>query len=135
MPFLLNFPDFKYKPWQRTIIIKHFLENENKQLSLLDLSITNIGNNPHNFKIFWKASITNVEIKLNSDVAPYITVGVFKGFLSRVHKICAEKYFQSDQNESIDISNEQMCNCLIKSLINLVRVNLSSYSTLIWKPK
>ena len=34
-------------------------ENENKQLSFLDATITNTGNNSHDFKIFRKTSIEN----------------------------------------------------------------------------
>ena len=58
-------------------------ENENKQLSFLDVTITNTGNNSYDFKIFQKTSITNVQIKPNSNIAPHIAMGVFKGFLSR----------------------------------------------------
>ena len=37
------------------------LENENKQLNFLDITITNTGNNSYHFKIFRKTSITNVQ--------------------------------------------------------------------------
>ena len=57
-------------------------ENKNKQLSFLDINITNTGNNTYDFKIFWKTSITNIQIKLNSNIAPHIAMAVFKGFLS-----------------------------------------------------
>ena len=40
-------------------------ENENKQLSVLDVIITNTGNNSYDFKIFRKTSIINVQIKPN----------------------------------------------------------------------
>ena len=45
-------------------------ENENKQLNFLDITISNTGNNSYNFKIFRKTSITNVQIKPNSNIAP-----------------------------------------------------------------
>ena len=67
-------------------------ENESKQLSFLDVTITNTGNNSYDFKIFRKTSITNVQIKPNSNIASHIAMGVFKGFLSRAYKICTEKY-------------------------------------------
>ena len=51
-------------------------ENENKQLS---------------FNFFRKVSVRNVEIKRNSNITRHIAMGVFKGFLSRAHKICTEK--------------------------------------------
>ena len=81
-------------------------ENENKQLSFLDVTITNTGNNSYDFKIFRKTSITNVQIKPNSNIPPNITMGVFKGFLSRAYKICTEKYFQSEIDFLIDIFTE-----------------------------
>ena len=46
-------------------------ENENKQLSFLDVTITNTGNNSYDFKLFRKTSITNVQIKPNSNIAPH----------------------------------------------------------------
>ena len=64
--------------------------NENKQLNFLDITITKTGNNSYDFKIFWKTSITNVQIKPNSNIAPHIAMGVFKGFLSRAYEICTE---------------------------------------------
>ena len=57
-------------------------ENENKQLSVLDVTIKNTDNNSYDLKILWKTSITNVQIKPNSNIAPLITMGVFKCFLS-----------------------------------------------------
>ena len=47
-------------------------ENVNKQLSFLDVTITNTGNNSYDFKIFRKTSITNVQVKPNSNIAPHI---------------------------------------------------------------
>ena len=58
-------------------------ENESKQLNFLDMTITNTGNNSYDLKIFRKKSITNLQIKPNSNIAQHIAVGVFKGFLSR----------------------------------------------------
>ena len=81
-------------------------KNENKQLSFLDVTITNTGNNSYDFKIFRKTSITNVQIKPNSSIAPHIAMRVFKGFLSRAYKICTEKYLQSETDFLIDIFTE-----------------------------
>ena len=55
-------------------------ENQNKQLSFLDITITNTGNNSYDFKIFWKTSITNVQIKPNSNIAPHIAMRYSKVF-------------------------------------------------------
>ena len=54
-------------------------ENVNKQLSFLDVNIVSTCNNYYDFKIFWK-TIANVQIKPNSNIAPHIAMGVFKGF-------------------------------------------------------
>ena len=54
-------------------------ENENKQLNFLD-TITNTGNNSYDFKIFRKTSITNVQIKPNSNIAPHIAMRYSKVF-------------------------------------------------------
>ena len=81
-------------------------ENENKQLNFLDITITNTGNNSYDFKIFRKTSITNVQIKPNSNIAPHIAMGVFQSFLSRAYKICTEKHIQSEIDFLIDIFTE-----------------------------
>ena len=81
-------------------------ENENKQLNFLDITIINTGNNSYDFKIFRRTSITNVQIKPNSNIAPHIAMGVFKGFLSRTHKICTEKHLQSEIDFLNDIFTE-----------------------------
>ena len=81
-------------------------ENENKQLSFPDVTITNTGNDSYDFKIFRKTSITNVQIKPNSDIAPHIAMGVFKSFLSRACKIFTEKCLQSEIDFLVDILRE-----------------------------
>ena len=78
-------------------------ENENMRLSFLDITTTNTGNNTYNFNIFWKTSITNIQIKPNSNIASHIAMRVFKGFLSRAYKICTEKHLQSEIDFLTDI--------------------------------
>ena len=74
-------------------------ENENKQLSFLDVSITNTRNNSYDFKIFQKTSIVKVQIKPNSNIPLHIAVG----FLPRAYKIPTEKYLQREIDFLIDI--------------------------------
>ena len=81
-------------------------ENENKQLSFLDVTIANTGNNSYDFKIFRKISLTNLQIIPNSNIATHIAMGVFKRFLSRACKICTEKHLQSEIDFLIDILTE-----------------------------
>ena len=78
-------------------------KNEDKQLSFLDITITNTGNSSYAFKIFRK---TNVHIKLNSNIAPHTTVGAFKGFVPQAYKKCTEEYLQSEIDFFIDIFTE-----------------------------
>ena len=69
-------------------------ENNQKQLNFLDITITNNGTDSYDFKIFRKPAITNVQIKSNSNMAPNVSVSVFKGFSSRAYKICSERYIE-----------------------------------------
>ena len=70
-----------------------FKSNE-KQLSVLDITITNNGIDSYDCKIFRKPAIPNIKVKSNSNMAP--NVSVFKGFLSRVYKICSEHYIDEE---------------------------------------
>ena len=47
-----------------------------------------------------------MQIKPNSNIAPHIAMGVFKGFLSQAYKICTEKHLQSEIDFLIDIFTE-----------------------------
>ena len=77
-------------------------ENENKQLSFLDVTITNTRKNSYDFKIFRKTSIAKVQIKSKSNIPPHIAIG----FLPRAYKIRTEKYLQSEIDFLIDIFTE-----------------------------
>ena len=70
------------------------------------MTITSTGNNSYDFNIFWKTLITNVQIKANSNIAPHIAMGVFKGFLSSACKICTEKHLQREIDFLIEIFTE-----------------------------
>ena len=81
-------------------------ENNQKQLNFLDITITNNGTDSYDFKIFRKPAITNVQIKSNSNMAPNVSVSVFKGFLSRAYKICSERYIDEEIQFLIDVFTE-----------------------------
>ena len=55
-------------------------ENIQKQVNFLDITITKNETNSYDFKIFRKPAITNVQIKSNSNMAPNVSVSLFKGF-------------------------------------------------------
>ena len=90
---ILNKKDSSFQYIQYTIEF----ESNQKKSNFLDIAITNKGTNScksYDFKIFRKPAITNVKIKSNSNIAPNISVSVFKGFLSRAYKLCSKRYVQ-----------------------------------------
>ncbi|XP_065664533.1 uncharacterized protein LOC136086181 [Hydra vulgaris] len=78
--------------------IKYTSEKEynKKELNFLDITVTNTNNSYYNFKIHKMSAITNIQIKPTSNVNPNKVMGVFKGFVSRVIKICSKKYFNDN---------------------------------------
>ena len=81
-------------------------ENNRKQLNFLDITITNNGTNSYDFKIFRKPAITNIQINSNSNMAPNVSVSVFKGLLSRVCKICSKRYLDEEIQSLINVFTE-----------------------------
>ena len=61
---------------------------------------------PMIFKIFRKPTITNLRLKSNSNMAPNVSVSVFKGFLSRAYKICSERFIDEEIQFLIDVFTE-----------------------------
>ena len=56
-----------------------------------------------------KPAITNVEIKSNSNMAPNVSVSVFKGLISRAYKICSERYIDEEIQFLIEIFTDNGC--------------------------
>ena len=77
------------------------LENNQKQLNFLDITITNKGTDSNDFKTFRKPAITNVQIKSNSNIALNVSVSVF-----RAYKICSERYIDEETQFLIDVFTE-----------------------------
>ena len=73
----------------------------------LNLFITNNGTDSYDFKIFRKPAITNVEIKSNSNMSPNVYASVFKGFLSRVYKICSKRYIDEEIQFLMDVFTQK----------------------------
>ena len=71
-------------------------ENDDKELSYLDITSKNSDNGAYEFKVFRKDAITNVQIKENSCHDQSTRDGVFKGFLSRAKAICSPQHLQSE---------------------------------------
>ena len=57
-------------------------------------------------QLIFQQTITNVQIKPISNIAPHIAMGVLKGFLSRSYKLFTEKHLQSEIDFLIDIFTE-----------------------------
>ena len=62
----------------------------------MDVAIKNNLNQSYDFAVYHKPAITNVQIKPHSNICPSITMGVFKGFLSRALHICSENYLAQE---------------------------------------
>ena len=71
------------------IMLKLEYENDNMELNFLEATIRNNWNHSYDFAVYCKRAITNVQIKLHSNICTSI---VFKVFLSRTLHICSEKY-------------------------------------------
>ena len=62
----------------------------------MDVAINSNLNQSYNFPVYREPAITNVNIKLHSDIYANIAMEVFKGFLSRALHICSEKYLAQE---------------------------------------
>ena len=71
-------------------------ENEDKELSYLDLKIVNTNNGKYEFKIHRKDAITNIQIKPDSCHDDKIKEGVYKGYISRAKSICSPQYLEEE---------------------------------------
>ena len=72
-------------------------ENNQNQLNFLNITITNNGTVSYDSKIFRKPAITNVQIKSNSNMAPNVSVSVFKGFMYSQRMLIKEKLWNRQQ--------------------------------------
>ena len=71
-------------------------QNDEKQFNFFHTTVTNNGTDWYDLKMFRKLAITNVLKKPNSNMAPNISVAVFKGFLSRVYKTCSKRHVDEE---------------------------------------
>ena len=63
-------------------------ENDHKELNFSEVTIRKKLNHSYDFALYHELAITNVQIKLHSNIYPNIAMGVFKGFLSCALHIC-----------------------------------------------
>ena len=82
------------------------VENENKELSYLEIMSKNPGTGKYEFDIYRKKAITNVQVKPESCHDPKILRGIFKGFLNRAYRICSTKYLEKEIEFLVKIFKE-----------------------------
>ena len=89
--------------------IQHNMEKEDQShtLKFLDVTIINTGAGKYEFKIYFKNSITHVQIKPHLYVNPAVIRGIFKGFLSTARKLCSRKYLDEELNFLVDMFVEK----------------------------
>ena len=71
-------------------------EKENKELNFLDVTIKNNLNQSHDFAVYRKPAITNVQIKSHSNICPNIAMDVYKGFLSGALHTCSGNHLAQE---------------------------------------
>ena len=65
-------------------------EDQLQKLNFLDVRTINFGAGIDEIKIHRKKAITNAQIKPHLFVNPALIRGIFKGFVSRVKKLCSK---------------------------------------------
>lgn len=69
----------------------------------MDVAIKSNLNQSYDFPVYREPAITNVNIKLHSDIYRNIAMEVFKGFLWRALHICLEKYLAQETKFEINV--------------------------------
>ena len=85
--------------------IQYTMEKESLDgnLAFLDISLKNNRLGKYEMKVFRKDAITNLQIHPDSSVNPSTIVGVFKGFLTRAHRICTHDKLQEEIDFLVDM--------------------------------
>ena len=78
-------------------------ENDNKELKFFDIATRNDENYSCDFTIYCKPAITNVYIKLSSNISPHRVMRIFTTLLLHELKICWKKYLNKK------IFNKRLC--------------------------
>ena len=85
------------------IIFTHEKE-EDGELSVLDLKqIKNIQTEKLEFKIHYKKTHTNINIKKKSNHPEYVKGAIIKGFVDRAKTLCSEKYIEDELNNIMKV--------------------------------
>ena len=82
------------------------VEDENKQLDFLDLTVINNREGKYDFKIHRKKAITNVQLKPTSSHDPKVLRSTFAGFVNRAFSICSETYLQEELDFLVTVFKE-----------------------------
>ncbi|XP_065677309.1 uncharacterized protein LOC136092717 [Hydra vulgaris] len=82
------------------------VENKNKILNFLDITVFNNTQGKYEFKVYRKDAITNIEIKPHSNHDPKILKAIFKGYIHRAYSICSENHLKDEINFLIQVFTE-----------------------------
>ncbi|XP_065678448.1 uncharacterized protein LOC136093390 [Hydra vulgaris] len=82
------------------------VENKNKILNFLDITIINNTQGKYEFKVYRKDAITNIQIKPQSNHDPKILKAIFKGYIHRAYSICSENHLKNEINFLIQVFTE-----------------------------
>ncbi|XP_065681452.1 uncharacterized protein LOC136095131 [Hydra vulgaris] len=79
------------------------VENKNKILNFLDITIINNTQGKYEFKVYRKDAITNIQIKLHSNHDPKILKAIFKGYTHRAYSISSKNHLKDEINFLIQV--------------------------------
>ncbi|XP_065679047.1 uncharacterized protein LOC136093746 [Hydra vulgaris] len=82
------------------------VENKNKILYFLDITIINNTQGKYEFKVYRKDAVTNIQIKPHSNYDPKIIKAIFKENIHRDYSICSENHLKDKINLLIQVFTE-----------------------------
>ncbi|XP_065652824.1 uncharacterized protein LOC136080141 [Hydra vulgaris] len=74
------------------------VENKNKILNFLDITVINNTRGKYEFKVYRKDAITNIQIKPHSNHNPKILKAIFNGYIHRAYSICGKNHLKDEIN-------------------------------------
>ncbi|XP_047124298.1 uncharacterized protein LOC124807001 [Hydra vulgaris] len=98
------------------------VENKNKILNFLDITIINNTQGKYEFKVDRKDAIINIQIKPHSNHDPKILKAIFKEYIHRAYSICSENHLKDEINFLIQVFTENGYDeIMLKDISNQVR--------------
>ncbi|XP_065658053.1 uncharacterized protein LOC136082570 [Hydra vulgaris] len=82
------------------------VENKNKILNFLDITVINNTQGKYEFKVYRKDAITNIQIKPHSNLDPKILKAIFNGYIYKAYSKCSENHLEDEINFLIQVLTE-----------------------------